>query len=237
MDELLRGLGWFVLYILVFVSMLAALRLTVTINDEVFRKMLHGVALGFVLVWVTVFAHWWWALAACLLLMIPIYPALKLAQRWSKFSYFFSERKKGEIISSFLLVFAMFAVAITVCWGLLGDKWLTCASIYAWGFGDAAAALIGKRFGTHKVMFKPVCGKKSWEGTAAMFVTSFASVLIILLARGGLGFAGCVVISLVTALVSACIELISRNGIDTITCPMGAMVTLIGLLYLFGGLS
>ncbi len=236
MNELLQGLGWFVLYILVFVSILATLRLTVKIHDEVFRKMLHLVALGFVLVWVTAFAHWWWALAACLLLMIPIYPALKLAQRWSKFSYFFSERKEGEIISSFLLVFSMFAVAITVCWGLLGDKWLTCASIYAWGFGDAAAALIGKRFGRHKVHFKPVCGKKSWEGTAAMFLTSFVSVLLILLARGGLGIAGCLVTSLATASVSAFIELISRDGRDTITCPLGAMVTLITLLYFFGGL-
>ncbi len=236
MNELLQGLFWFLGYILVIVPVLAALRLRVKINDEVFRKMLHCVALGFVPVLVIAFAHWWWALAACLLLMILIYPALKLAQGWSKFSYFFSERKKGEIISSFLLIFAMFAAAITVCWGLLGDKWLTCASIYAWGFGDAAAALIGKRFGRHKVHFKPVCGKKSWEGTAAMFVTSFVSVLVILLARGGLGLAGYLVVSAVTALVSAFIELISRDGNDTITCPLGAMVTLIGLLYAFGGL-
>lgn len=235
MNELLRGLGCFVLYILVFVSILAVLRLTVKINDEVFRKMLHGVALGFVLVWVTVFTHWWWALAACLLLMIPIYPALKIAQRWSKFSYFFSERKEGEIISSFLLVFTMFSLSITICWGLLGDKWLTCASIYAWGFGDAAAALIGKRFGKHKVNFKPVCGKKSWEGTAAMFAVSFISVLVILLVRGGMRLGGYLVISLVTALVSAFIELISRDGNDTITCPLGAMATLIPLLYIFGG--
>ncbi len=236
MDELLQGLGWFVIYIIVFVSALFVLRVTVKINDEVFRKMLHCVALGFVLVWVNVFDHWWWALAACLILMVPIGPALKLAQRSPKFSAFFSERKKGEIISSFYLLFAMFAVVIAVCWGLLGDKWLACASVYAWGFGDAAAALIGKRFGKHKIGFKPICGKKSREGTAAMFATSLISVLAVLLVRGGLDWLGYIVISIVTALVSAAIELFSRDGNDTITCPLGAMVTLMGLLWAFGDL-
>ncbi len=236
MNELLRGLGWFAIYIIVFVSMLVVLRMTVKIHDEVFRKILHCVALGFVLVWVNVFRHWWWSLAACLILMVPIGPALKLAQRSPKFSAFFSERRKGEIISSFYLLFAMFAVVIAVCWGLLGDKWLACASVYAWGFGDAAAALIGKRFGKRKIAFKPVCGKKSWEGTTAMFATSFVSVLAVLLVRGGLGVVGYMVISLVTALVSAAIELFSGDGCDTITCPLGAMVTLIGLLWVFGGL-
>ncbi len=236
MNELLQGLGWFAIYIIALVSVLYILRVTVKINDEVFRKMLHCVALGFVLVWVNVFDHWWWAMAACLILMIPIGPALKLAQRLPKFSAFFSERKKGEIISSFYLLFAMFAVVIAVCWGLLGDKWLSCASVYAWGFGDAAAALVGKRFGKHKVSFKPICGKKSWEGTAAMLVTSFVSVLAVLPVRGGLGWPQYLVISLVTALVSAAIELFSRDGHDTVTCPLGAMVTLIGLLWAFGGL-
>ncbi len=237
MNELLQGLGWFAIYIMAFVSALFVLRMTVKINDEVFRKMLHCVALGFVLVWVNVFRHWWWALAACLILMIPIGPVLKLAQRHPKFSDFFSERKQGEIISSFYLLFAMFAVVITVCWGMLGDKWLACTSVYAWGFGDAAAALIGKRFGKHKIGFEPVCGKKSWEGTAAMFATSFVSILAVLLIRGGLDWLGYIVASLVTAFVSAAIELFSRDGHDTITCPLGAMVTLIGLLWVFGGLK
>ncbi len=236
MSELLQGLGWFAVYILGFVSLLVLLRFTVKIQDEVFRKMLHCVALGFVLVWVNVFRHWWWALAACLILMVPIGPALKLAQRSPKFSPFFSERRKGEIISSFYLLFTMFALVIALCWGALGDKWLACASVYAWGFGDAAAALAGKRFGKHKVMFRPVCGKKSWEGTAAMFATSFLSVLAVLLVRGGLGMGGYVAVLLVTAAVSAAIELCSRDGHDTITCPLGAMVTLIGLLWAFGGL-
>ena len=69
-----------------------------------------------------------------------------------------------------------------------------------------------------------------------MFVFSFLTVTTILLCRGGLGLLPCLVISLVVALVAAVTELYSKNGNDTIICPLSAMVALLPLVYLFGGL-
>jgi dolichol kinase len=83
-----------------------------------------------------------------------------LLERIERFSEFITERKKGELKSSLLLVFGMFAFIITICWGLLGDPYLVLASVYAWGFGDAAAALIGKRFGKHKIRWEYMDGEK-----------------------------------------------------------------------------
>jgi len=37
-------------------------------------------------------------------------------------------------------------------------------------------------------------------------------------------------------LVSAVTELYSKGGMDTVICPISAMVTVIPLVYLFGGL-
>ena len=45
----------------------------------------------------------------------------------------------------------MFMLAVGVCWGWLGDRNLALASIFAWGPGDAAAALVGKRYGKNKI--------------------------------------------------------------------------------------
>lgn len=119
------------------------------------------------------------------------------------------------------------------------EKWWisALAAIYIWGFGDAAAALVGKKYGKHKIKWKYTDGKKSIEGSLAMFITSVISVVIVLSYRGRLNVPAIVVISLGTAAVSTLAELCSKNGNDTVICPMSAMVVLLPLVYLFGGLS
>lgn len=73
-----------------------------------------------------------------------------------------------------MLVYTMFAVVVTICWGFFGDKNLALVSLYAWGFGDAAAALIGKKFGKHKIKAPMLDGKKSYEGTNSRACNCFA---------------------------------------------------------------
>jgi phytol kinase len=116
----------------------------------------------------------------------------------------------------------------------LGQRYLVVASVAAWGLGDAAAALVGKRFGRRYIEGKRVEGRKSLEGTIAMFVVSFLSVLAVLLARGSLEWYGYVPVSAATAVVSAVVELYTKGGMDTITCPLAAAAVLIPLTYLWG---
>ena len=131
----------------------------------------------------------------------------------------------------------MLAAAIAVCWGWLDDKLLVLACMYAWGVGDAFAALIGKRFGKHKLNWKRVDPRKSVEGSLAMFLTSWAAVTIVLLCRGGLPPVGYVLISAAGAAVCTLVELHTPNGMDTVTCPTAALVTILPLVALFGGLA
>lgn len=90
-----------------------------------------------------------------------------------------TERKSGELKNSLIFVFGMFALVISICLGVFNDRLLALGVIYSWGFGDAFAALIGTKFGKHRI-YK----KKSLEGSVAMFIVAFITVLTVLLCKG-----------------------------------------------------
>lgn len=235
MHDIVYGFGAILIYFMISASAALLLRRFVHINDEVFRKCLHCILLGSLLVWVLTFTIWWHAALASLIFTLAVYPIVCLAERVKGFSAFISERKSGELKHSLLIVFFMFSVVICICWGWLGDKLLVLAGVYAWGFGDAAAALVGKRFGKHALTGKHIEGRKSAEGSFAMFITSFICVGIILIFRGGLPWYGYVLIPIATATGTAVVELFSLNGMDTITCPLAATAIILPLVYLIGG--
>jgi dolichol kinase len=237
MQSFLYGARMLLLYFVCAAAPALLCRKLIRIPDELFRKILHCILLGSLPVFVFAFDVWWRAAVASVAFAVVVYPILAWFERFRGYSELTTERKKGELKESLLLVFAMFAVVIAVCWGWLDDRYLVLASVYAWGFGDAAAALVGKTWGKHKIHFGPADGKKSVEGTAAMFVVSLVSVTVILLLRGGLSAAGYLVVPVVTAFVSALAELCSRDGHDTVICPLSAMAVLLPLIYLFGGLA
>ena len=223
------------LYIAVAVGIMFVARKLINIPDELFRKILHFILLGAYIPLCFAFDAWWMSTIYALSLIVVLFPALFLAQKIPMFSSFVNERKKGEFVSSMVYAVGMMAFSIAVCWGAFGDKYLVLASIYAWGVGDALAALVGKRFGKHKIKWKIADGKKSVEGSFAMFVCALASVLTVLLVRGDVAIPMCLCISVVAALVCTLTELCAKNGLDTVICPTSAMVVIIPLVMVFGG--
>ena len=236
MNYILLGVTNLLVYFIGAVVIAFSMRFLFTINDEVFRKLLHFILLGSFLVLVLSFPTWQLTAAIAIIFEVIIYPILVFFERLKKYSEFTTERKKGELKHSLILVYTMFAVVVVVCWGIFGDKYLAIASLYAWGIGDAAAALIGKKFGKHKIRAPRLDGKKSYEGTLAMYILSCASVCTILILRGGMPIVSCAIISLIVGAISAVVELYSRNGNDTVFCPLAAMITMLPLVYLFGGM-
>ena len=237
MQQILQGTGSIILYFVIAAGSAIGSRFLIKIPNELFRKILHCILLGSLLMFTFAYGEWWISALAAVIFEIIVYPLLIVLERFKNFSEITTERKKGELKSSLLLVFTMYAVVVTICWGWLGDKYLALAAIYAWGFGDAAAALVGKKFGKHKIKWKITDGKKSMEGSLSMFVVSFISVMIILSYRGGLSVVAIIMTSFVTAVVSTLAELCSKDGNDTVICPMSTMVVLVPLVYLFGGLG
>ena len=229
MQQFIYGTGITLLYIVVAAGIMLLARMLFTIPDELFRKILHFILLGAYIPLVFAFETWWMAAAFAASLVVILFPVLLLAEKIPMFSSFVNERKKGEFRSSMVLAVGMMVFSVTICWGLFGDKYLVLASIYAWGVGDAFAALVGKRFGKHKIKWKLADGKKSIEGSAAMFLCALTSVFSVLVVRGGIDFVMCAVIAVLAALVCTISEMCTKNGLDTVVCPVSAMAVIIPL--------
>jgi dolichol kinase len=210
------------------------LRRFIAIPAEIFRKTLHFILVGSVFIWTYAFKTWWISAAAAVALVVIVYPILLLAERVQGYSELLIERRHGEIKKSLVVVFIMFAVLICVCWGWFGERYLVVASVFAWGLGDGAAALIGKHFGKHYIEGKLIEGRKSLEGTLAMFAVSFVSVIAVLLLNGSVAWYVAAPIAAVTAAACAIVELYTKGGMDTLTCPFAAAFIMIPLIRLLG---
>lgn len=235
MQEFFCGAGAVCRYFVIAASTMLFLRWMLTIPDELFRKILHSILLLSYIPFAFAFDVWWHSVLFAVAFEALVYPLLALAERLAMFSSFVNERKKGEFKHSLLLAFTMLAVCNTVCWGLLGDRYLGLACMYAWGVGDAFAALFGKKFGKHKIKWKYADHRKSVEGSAAMFVTSAVAVLCVLLAHDHLSTIGYIVVPVAGAGVATLVEMVTPDGKDTVTCPTAAMLVMIPLVALFGG--
>lgn len=227
--ELATGFGILLGYFAICLTGALTLRHFVALPREVFRKILHLILLGSIFVLTYGFETWWLSAIAALGFMAVAFPILFFAERIPGFSKLLIERKRGEIKRSMIVAFSMFAILIGLCWGFLGLKFLVIASVLAWGLGDLAAALVGKKFGQYYIE-----GKKTLEGTLAMFGVSFVSVLVVLFAYGSLEWYGYVPIAALTAAGTSIVELYTKNGMDTLTCPFTAAAIMTPLVLLWG---
>lgn len=228
MQDFLLGTAYTCLYIIALFIPALLIRKFTNIGREAFRKLLHCIALGSILCYVYAFPRWHLAVLFCLSFALLAYPLLKFLESFPFYARLMNERKKGEVKNSLIVVFLMFAIVLSLCWGYWGDKLLAVASVFAWGFGDAAAALVGQRWGRHKIPGS----KKSWEGSFSMFALSLISVFAVLMVRGGLSWSACFLTAFVTAFVSAAAELFTPGGYDTITCPLSAMAVLLPMVHI-----
>ena len=234
MTEFLDGLLIFLIYLAIAGTIMVIIRKFTKIPDELFRKLLHFVLLGAYIPLLFGFNTWWKCLILVGSLLVILFPTLLLAGKIPGFSSFVNERKKGEYTSSMVLAISVMLVTISVGWGIFNDRFLVLASVYAWGVGDAFAALVGKRIGKHKIKWKFVDNKKSYEGSIAMIITSTISVFVVLLVRGGIHPLYALLIAVVASIASTFVELCSKNGVDTITCPSVAMAIIVPLLMILG---
>ncbi|MBE5797658.1 MAG: hypothetical protein E7327_09840 [Clostridiales bacterium] len=214
--------GKYMAYIIVAATLLIVLRYTVRIPDYVFRKLLHVVAFTSILPAVLWAEGWQQAVAVKVIFLVLIIIGLACAERFPFYSGLFVEKGKHEVLTSFIMLFAMMAGMIAVFWGIFGDayRFVPVAAIMAWGPGDGAAAICGRLFGRHKLQGRFIEGVKSVEGSVAMAVTSFLCTLPVLLAMSGLPALQCVLLALVIAPAASLTELFTKHGLDTITVPI-----------------
>ncbi len=216
--ELLHTMGVLIAFLIVAVcAALLGFKL-LHIDGEARRKVLHTIAFLIILVIAVASEHWYVPALLSLIFIVIVYPILRACESNAFYAKLFQERNAGEVRRSLILLFATAAALITVFWGVLGSELTVIASVLAWGLGDEAAALIGKRFGKHKLGWRFADHNKTYEGSCAMFVVAFIAVFALLVA-GGISAQRPALAALIAAAVATVTEAATKKGYDTVTVP------------------
>ncbi len=119
----------------------------------------------------------------------------------------------------FGLVF--YAVSYTILALLFSTKpYVIAAGIIPMAFGDAAASLVGQKFGRHQYN---IFAKKSLEGSVGMLVVCFFSLLISLLFFSyfyPLLIINFITVAFVVSVVATACEALTPKGLDNLAVPL-----------------
>jgi phytol kinase len=207
------------------------------VPNEWVRKFQHVAYSLSVFILLQLFSTWYMAIGAAFLLVLVAYPVLKLIENTHFYRRLLTDRtsRGGELRKQMLYVQITFAILIFIYWGVLGTQWqyIVAVAVMAWGFGDAAAALIGKSFGKRRVLHSLIEGAKTYEGTAAMILAAGLACFLTLLLYAGLPWYTSLLIAVIIGPVCGIVELFSRRGTDTFTVPLSAAALIMPLAYLF----
>ncbi len=233
----LTGAAVLIIYYLVFTIFLpTAFKVWLKVASEIVRKIQHISYSLSIFLLLELFSAWYISILAAFSLVVLGYPILILIEKSLLYRKTFVDREKkgGELRKQLLCVQLSFALLISIFWGFFGIDWryVIAVAIMAWGFGDAAAALIGKAYGRKRILHHFIDFGKTYEGTAAMFVFSGLATFLTLLIYGNHPWHISLFLSIIVAIVSAIIELFSRRGFDTLTVPLSAAFSIMPLIYL-----
>jgi len=116
---------------------------------------------------------------------------------------------------------------VVLVWLLWGSPHLLVAGLMPMTWGDALAAVVGRRVGRHR--YTVLGSTRSLEGSAVMFLAGWAATLapLLLLAPEPLSPLASLWVSAVTALGAAVVEALSPWGIDNLTVPAASACILV----------
>lgn len=195
------------LYVFAILGAAEALRRRLDYGPDFTRKLVH-ISVG---MWVFPSLYWFtspgWAIIPPLSFVIINY----LSYRFDLFKAMESDKSSlGTVyfpISLAILILAYWDRGYVVAAGMMAMTW-----------GDALAAIIGRRWGRHR--YRLAGATKSLEGTATMFAASAAAILLTLLATSPLPAGIAAGYALGLGLLAAVVEAVSPWGTDNLTVPL-----------------
>jgi len=99
-----------------------------------------------------------------------------------------------------------------------------CIAVLVLGLADAAAALVGRRYGRPRRM--PGGASKSIAGSAAFFAVALVVAFAGLYGVAGLRAGDALAAAALLAAVTAALEAFSGRGLDNLVVPLGALASL-----------
>lgn len=128
-----------------------------------------------------------------------------------------------------------FAVLLAVFFrpGEPGDQaFLAVAGLLTMALGDAAAAVVGKRYGTRR--YTILGHARTMEGSMAMFLVAGMVIAVVLNTMAGYSWHPAVAFGLVTGTAAAGIEAVCPFGSDNLFVPLGTAAILWTLVEVSG---
>ncbi len=172
------------------------------------------------IVTVRLFSSWEWAIVPPLTLTLLFYLSYR---------YDLVEAIEDSERVNMGLVF--FPVAIALLLGLFWRPgspqdagYVGVAALMAATWGDTAAALIGRLYGTRR--YRMLGHRRTMEGTLALFLVSGVTMAPVLAVMGAMDWHQSVAFALIAATVVSLIEIVSFYGSDNLTIPLAAALTL-----------
>lgn len=110
-----------------------------------------------------------------------------------------------------------------------GDRLCVGCALIGMGYGDGLAALVGMRFGKHRLGSSESGVKsegsskrsrKTVEGSLTMFLVVFVSFMLLNVLIGGSGFGPTFWFGFIAALASTFAEAYTPSGLDNVTVPL-----------------
>jgi phytol kinase len=194
-------------------------------EGELQRKILH-VGLGSTaLTFPWIFDENWQVFAVCListLVLVSIRNIPKLRNTLGKSIYDVDRSSLGELLFALSIALVFYLSDRNMVLYILPLAILTIS--------DTVAALVGRHYGKSK--FEVSGGVKSWEGTIAFAMITFAIFWVILYSLTEISWLSLTMISLTFAIVGAMIEAVSWHGLDNLFIPIGAFLFLDAFLHL-----
>jgi phytol kinase len=209
------------LYVAVVLGLGEGLRRGLHLSVEFTRKFVH-VGVGMIAFGLVVlFREWYYAIIPPLVFIVVNYISYR--------RQIFRGMETGEQNQLGTVYFPIsFSILIPLLWSAPA---LLVASLMPLTWGDAFAAILGRRFGrTRFVVFHQT---RSAEGSLAMFAFSLVSTFLALVVFGQPVGTG-IVLALAVALVATVVEALSPWGIDNLTVPLASALVLVVLSPVLG---
>ena len=205
-----------------FVALIAGVRvlqISRGTDPEVLRKLLH-VGMGLV----SLSLPWFCGTPRPVLLLASLFAAGLLAGRFSACW----RRVTGGVLCGITRPSVgdlCFPAGVALVFALAAGRTLHfCIPVLTLTIADAAAAMVGMRYGAHQ--FGGPGGRKTLEGSAAFCLVAFLCAYVPLLLRPEGGWAWPLLLAISLAALLTPVEAVSGSGLDNLTVPLPALLLL-----------
>jgi phytol kinase len=221
------GLIFSYVYAFALLLILEAIRRWRKYPTDFTRKLVHIGAGMWIWGVLLLFDHWWLAI-------IPTGTFIVFNAIFLRFRIFSAmDPREGATLGTVYFAFSCTLLLATFHEGWeqgfpRGYEYLAMAGIMAMTWGDAFAAIIGKRFGTHTYRIIGG-GKRSIEGSIACFAATFIAVAVTLAILSPRSLPLLLISALTAAILATLLEATSPGGMDNLTVPIGVTIALLFL--------